>query len=92
MSLHTVGWLARAAARCTVLQDVTPFKAAFCHCESCRRAHSAPLYQVVYIPHAAFTVTKGASGITAFRKEGSNVTRAFCKVARGCCFWLGPAP
>lgn len=33
------------AVDCTA---TAPLKALYCHCESCRRAHAAPLYQVVY--------------------------------------------
>lgn len=33
-----------------VRNDAYPTKAVYCHCESCRRAHAAPLYHVVYIP------------------------------------------
>ena len=30
----------------SVRADATVVRAAFCHCESCRRAHAAPLYQI----------------------------------------------
>ena len=33
--------------------------AGYCHCQWCRRAHAAPLYQVVYVPSTAFIITKG---------------------------------
>ena len=37
-----------------------PVFAAFCHCVSCRKVHSAPLYQVVYVKPDEITI-EGAS-------------------------------
>jgi hypothetical protein len=39
--------------------NVEPHIATYCHCESCRRAHSSPLYQVVYIKPEEFVITAG---------------------------------
>ena len=47
------------AVRFVVRTDATPIRATFCHCESCRRAHSAPLYQVCYVKPSDFAVTAG---------------------------------
>ena len=33
--------------------------ALFCHCESCRRAHAAPLFAVVYIPSIDLKIVEG---------------------------------
>ena len=63
----------------TVATDVVPNAACFCHCESCRRAHSAPLYQVVYIPVDSFSITKGKDLVKAFSKNADSVVRSFCK-------------
>jgi phospholipase/carboxylesterase len=41
--------------------------ACFCHCESCRRSHAAPLYQVCYVPVEDFTITAGSEHIKAHK-------------------------
>jgi hypothetical protein len=55
-----------------------PIFAAYCHCDSCRRSHAAPLYQVVCVDDATFQVTRGQEGIVDFQKPGSRIVRAFC--------------
>eukprot|EP00659_Diplonema_papillatum_P007849 gene7849-12062_t len=57
-------------------------KAVFCHCDSCRRAHGAPLYQVIYVPRdsGAFKITAGEEHIKRYRKPGAPLVRAFCTV------------
>ena len=60
--------------------SVTPLVSLYCHCESCRRAHAAPLYQVIYIAPKAFRITKGEdTHLKSFTrpKEGSP-ERFFC--------------
>ena len=51
----------------------------YCHCDSCRRSHAAPLYRVVCIDEAEFSVTEGAELITEFQKPGARVRRCFCQ-------------
>ncbi|RYY86902.1 GFA family protein [archaeon] len=58
--------------------SIKPVKALYCHCESCRRAHSAPLYQIVYTPVEAFRITKGEELLKAFSRSESNPIRYFC--------------
>lgn len=58
--------------------SVAPNKALYCHCESCRRAHASPLYQIVYIPAHAFTVTKGSQLLKQYARNELSVNRAFC--------------
>jgi len=53
-------------------------KSAYCHCDSCRRAHAAPLYHVAIIDAAAFQITAGDELLRPFTKPGGHVTRAFC--------------
>ncbi len=55
-----------------------PIFTAYCHCDSCRRAHSAPLYQVVCIDASSFDITTGAELLTEFQKPGGRIVRAFC--------------
>lgn len=55
-----------------------PFFTAYCHCESCRRAHSAPLYQVACVTEAMFEITAGAELLTEFHKGPKSPVRAFC--------------
>ena len=61
-----------------VANSATPHISVYCHCESCRRAHSAPLYQVVYIPLECLNITKGQELVKVFVKPGGTVKRSFC--------------
>jgi hypothetical protein len=56
----------------------SPIFTAYCHCDSCRRAHAAPLYHVVCVDEAMFTLTGGAELIQEFKRHGRTITRAFC--------------
>ena len=58
--------------------DEEPIFAAYCHCDSCRRAHAAPLYRVVCIDARRFEITAGAELLTEFRRPEVTITRAFC--------------
>lgn len=57
--------------------DERPIFTAYCHCDSCRRAHAAPLYHVVCVDQSQFRLTKGADQLVEFAKPGK-ITRAFC--------------
>jgi hypothetical protein len=59
-----------------------PIKAAYCHCESCRRAHASPLYQCVYVPATQFRIAHGAELVNNFTKPGAECTRSFCTHCR----------
>ncbi|MEM6928283.1 MAG: GFA family protein [Myxococcota bacterium] len=52
--------------------------ALYCHCDSCRRAHAAPLYQVATIDASWFRITEGAELLTEFQRPEASVVRAFC--------------
>ena len=56
-----------------------PIFSAYCHCDSCRRAHAAPLYHVVCVDALMFNVTAGASLVEHYTKPGGTITRAFCR-------------
>ncbi len=66
----------------TVTRSLPPasVRALFCHCDSCRRAHSAPLYQVVYLPESCFEITAGAHLLQAFARSPQHVVRSFCSM------------
>ena len=66
------------AVEFTVDLDREPIFTAYCHCDSCRRSHAAPLYQVACVDDETFTVTRGQEGIVDFKKDGSRIVRAFC--------------
>jgi hypothetical protein len=53
---------------------------AYCHCDSCRRAHAAPLYHVACIEESMFQLTQGADALVEFKKPGGRISRAFCGV------------
>ncbi len=61
-----------------VQSDCTPNLSVYCHCESCRRAHAAPLYQVIYVPNEAFRIVAGSELVKQFKKTEESVVRAFC--------------
>ena len=61
----------------TIDAAVPPTVAGVCECDSCRRAHAAPLYHVVYT-RGALNVQQGKDLIKDIRKENSPVVRSFC--------------
>lgn len=61
-----------------VPEGEAPIFRTYCHCDSCRRAHAAPLYQVVCIDASCFRLTSGDDLIVPFTKPGGTITRAFC--------------
>ena len=65
--------------RFTIAADVVPNTSLYCHCESCRRAHAAPLYQVVYIPAESFRIVAGQEFVKAYSKSDGAVVRSFCQ-------------
>lgn len=64
----------------SVKADATVKRATFCHCESCRRAHSAPVYQVCYVLASDFHITAGQEALKAcpFRGDPEKGSRSFC--------------
>ncbi len=62
----------------TVRSDLGPTKPVYCHCESCRRAHASPLYQVVYVPPAAMEIEEGEDLVKAYSRSPESVHRYFC--------------
>ena len=56
-----------------------PIFTAYCHCDSCRRAHAAPLYHVACIEEAMFEIREGAEHLQEYRKPGGRIVRAFCR-------------
>ncbi|MFT4622228.1 MAG: hypothetical protein ACI8PZ_000884 [Myxococcota bacterium] len=59
-------------------EGAAPIFTAYCHCDSCRRAHAAPLYHVACVDESTFTLTRGADLLVEFHKPGGSITRAFC--------------
>jgi hypothetical protein len=57
-----------------------PIFTAYCHCDSCRRAHAAPLYHVACVDESMFRITRGADELNEFHKPGGSIVRAFCRV------------
>jgi hypothetical protein len=55
----------------------TPMRG-FCHCESCRRAHSAPIYQYCYVKKEHLRITAGAEKVKEFAKSADRPIRCFC--------------
>lgn len=57
-----------------------PLFSAYCHCDSCRRAHAAPLYHVVCVDESMLEVTAGQEALQEFTRPGGHIIRAFCGV------------
>ena len=68
------------AVRFRIKGDATVIRATFCHCESCRRAHAAPLYQVCYVSPNAFEFIAGAKLVKMckFVADPEKGSRNFC--------------
>ncbi|MFT7626304.1 MAG: hypothetical protein ACI9WU_005499 [Myxococcota bacterium] len=64
--------------RIRIPEGQSPIFTAYCHCDSCRRAHAAPLYHVACLDAEWFEITAGADSLQDFIKEGSRINRAFC--------------
>ena len=55
-------------------------QSAFCFCQSCKRAHAAPLYQVVYLRKSLVRLERGAELVEDFAKTpGQFPIRSFCR-------------
>jgi hypothetical protein len=66
-----------------IRSDCVPHISLYCHCESCRRAHAAPLYHVVYVKEDDIEWIKGAGTLSHFRKNAEDPkvpTRVFCSI------------
>ena len=68
------------AVRYKIRRKAEVVMSAYCHCESCRRAHAAPMYQVCYIPFEDFEITAGADKVKGcpIIKHPKQGERQFC--------------
>lgn len=57
------------------IYDALPNWVLHCHCESCRRAASAPVVTWISVPRASFQFTEGTP---RYYRSSKQVTRAFC--------------
>lgn len=64
--------------RFSVAAAARPVFTAYCHCDSCRRAHAAPLYQVVCVDRGEHRIEQGAELVQDFQRPGVDIVRAFC--------------
>ena len=64
------------AVEVTIKRDAKSGFAAFCHCDSCCRAHGAPMMQVVWTDDKNITIKGDA--LKKFTKKAGIITRAFC--------------
>ena len=58
-----------------------PLVSGYCHCQSCRQAHAAPIYEVAWITAADFSVTQGEDRLRWYtRSEDAreHLRRYFC--------------
>lgn len=56
----------------------------YCTCLGCRTAHSAPIYQVVYVTNEYFHLLKGQDVIGEFPMSNVSGVRCFCKTCGTC--------
>ena len=65
-----------------------PAAAGICHCESCRRWHSAPVNAWAIWPDARVEVVAGADALGEFNKQGEDGPsgRSFCRRCGGAVF------
>jgi hypothetical protein len=78
LSLEGHCYCANLRYRVNLPANHVPVFTAYCHCDSCRRAHAAPLYRVIGLDAAHFEITQGAELLTEFSKPANTITRCFC--------------
>lgn len=59
--------------------DMDPQPMGHCHCETCRKAHSAAFSTVMTVPREAFRWTKGEEQLSGYESSPGKV-RKFCKI------------
>ena len=59
--------------------DTAPIFTAYCHCDSCRRAHAAPLYQVVCIDREHLHIDEGVDLLQDYQRTPAAPVRSFCR-------------
>ena len=57
-----------------------PFFSVFCHCETCRKLGSCSMQQVIGLPKASFSITKGEEVLKVYNPPNNkaNMYRKFC--------------
>ncbi len=82
---------ARGRCHCGRIRFVARFPsrfAVFCHCESCRRAHSAPMVGWAGFPVAQVELLQGAEDL-AVHESSPGTFRKFCRVCGTKVFFEG---
>ena len=82
---------ARGRCQCGRIRFVARFPSRFavhCHCESCRRSHSAAFVSWTGFPSSQVTVTQG-SGDLAVHESSPGTFRKFCRVCGTKLFFEG---
>ena len=50
----------------------------FCYCDSCRRIHSAPVYEACYVGKDELEITEGKEFVKVYQCTWDDFTRNFC--------------
>jgi hypothetical protein len=82
---------ARGRCMCGRVRFVVTFPSLFCchcHCESCRRSHSAGVVSWIGFPSSQVRVEAGASDLATY-ESSPDTTRAFCRVCGTKLFFEG---
>jgi hypothetical protein len=69
------------AVKFSIAADTKPLLAGYCHCKDCRQAHSAPVYQYVYMDQEKFSITDGKDLLNTYTRNESvtdHFRRYFC--------------
>ena len=70
--------------RFRIVAGAQPKWAGYCHCQDCRHAHAAPLYQAAYVDARAFQITQGEHRLSWYTRSQAqagelNFKRYFCQ-------------
>ena len=72
------GTCACGASSFEVADDATPLWVAYCHCNSCRRTHAAPMTMEAGFAESAVTMAPDSSSTPFYRATKTGPRRYFC--------------
>ena len=73
--------MAHGTVRFLIPKAIRPLLSGYCHCVDCRQAHSAPIYEVAWIPASGFSITKGREWLKWYTRSEvarEHLRRYFC--------------
>jgi hypothetical protein len=82
---------ARGSCMCGRVRFVATFPSTFCchcHCESCRRSHSAGMVTWIGFPSSLVRIESGDADLAAY-ESSPGTTRSFCRICGTKLFFVG---